>query len=208
MNKFCMILAVTTALPTVAVAQVAATVASPQLVLPANTEVAVTPNDNLTSKGMKEGDTFLMSSVFDVMYNGYVIIPRGTPGQGHVSWRTGKGAFGKSAKMEVAFDWLDLSGRRIALTGKHRQEGQGNSGAAIGAVVAVGVFGAFVTGKSAKIPHGMQMSARTGEALPIMLPAGAVPIPSAAIAPVQGASQTNNTAPVAAAQPTVPPVVK
>ena len=158
-------------------------VEAPKLILPVNTEIAVTPNDNLTSKGGKEGDTFMMTTVFDVMYNGYVVIPRGTPGQGHISWRTGKGAFGKSAKMDVAFDWLDLNGRRIALTGKHRQEGQGNTGAAVGAVVAVGVFGAFVTGKSAKIPHGMQMSARTAEALPIIIPAGVTQVPSAGVAP-------------------------
>lgn len=154
-----------------------------QLVLPANTEVAVTPSDDLTTKGTKEGETFAISTVFDVTYNGYVVIPKGTPGQGTITWRTGKGAFGKSAKMEVSFNWLELNGRKIALTGKHRQEGQGNTGAAVGAVVAVGVFGAFVTGKSAKIPHGMQLSARTAEALPIVLPAGAVQTPSATISP-------------------------
>jgi hypothetical protein len=200
MKKLCTILAVVTALPsslsaqttapvaapapTVAPPQAPAMIEAPKLILPVNTEIAVTPNDNLTTKGAKEGDTFMMTTVFDVMYNGYVVIPRGTPGQGHISWRTGKGAFGKSAKMDVSFDWLDLNGRRIALTGKHRQEGQGNTGAAVGAVVAVGVFGAFVTGKSAKIPHGMQMSARTAEALPIIIPAGVTQVPSAGVAPV------------------------
>lgn len=179
-----------------AAAVVIAAPVAPQLILPANTEVAVTPNDELTTKGIKEGHTFLMSTVFDVMYNGYVVIPRGTPGQGHVSWRTGKGAFGKSAKMEVTFDWLELNGRRIALTGKHRQEGQGNTGAAVGAVVVAGVFGAFVTGKSAKIPHGMQLSARTAESLPIVIPTGAVPVPSAGIAGPNGASQAGLAAPV------------
>jgi hypothetical protein len=195
MKKLCTILAVASASPLVVQAQtiapvtapaVAPTIAAPEapkLMLPVNTEIAVTPNDNLTTKGAKEGDTFMMSTVFDVMYNGYVVIPRGTPGQGHISWRTGKGAFGKSAKMDVSFDWLDLNGRRIALTGKHRQEGQGNTGAAVGAVVAVGVFGAFVTGKSAKIPHGMQLSARTAESLPIVIPTGATPVPTAGVAP-------------------------
>jgi hypothetical protein len=202
MKNYALILAVASALPTMAFAQMVepaaapaqavavepAVVEAPKLVLPPNTEVAVTPNDNLTTKGSKEGDTFLMSTVFDVMYNGYVVIPRGTPGQGTIVWRTGKGAFGKSAKMELQFDWLDLNGRRISLTGKHRQEGEGNTGAAIGAVVAVGVFGAFVTGKSAKVPHGMQLSARTAEALPIILPAGAAPQPVASVGPTQGAT--------------------
>jgi hypothetical protein len=193
MKKLGLILAVALATPANLAAQVAT---PPQLVLPINTEIAVTPNDDLTTKGSKEGDTFAMSTVFDVMYNGYVVIPRGTPGQGHISWRTGKGAFGKSAKMELTFDWLDMSGRRIALTGKHREEGQGNTGAAVGAVVAVGVFGAFVTGRSAKVPHGMQLAARTGEALPIIVPEGMVQTPTAAVAP--GATQASSGATSAA----------
>jgi hypothetical protein len=209
MKKYSMILAVAASMPAAAFAQVAnqttapaaavavvpAVVEAPKLILPANTEVAVTPNDNLTTKGTKEGDTFLISTVFDVMYNGYVVIPRGTPGQGTIVWRTGKGAFGKSAKMELQFDWLDLNGRRISLTGKHRQEGEGNTGAAIGAVVAVGVFGAFVTGKSAKVPHGMQLSARTAEALPVVLPAGAVAQPVASVGPTQNATVASAASP-------------
>lgn len=209
MKNYALILAVASALPTITFAQTTeqatapaqaavvspAVVEVPKMILPPNTEVAVTPNDNLTTKGTKEGDTFLLSTVFDVMYNGYVVIPRGTPGQGTIIWRTGKGAFGKSAKMEIQFDWLDLNGRRISLTGKHRQEGEGNTGAAIGAVIAVGVFGAFVTGKSAKVPHGMQLSARTAEALPIILPVGAVAQSVATVGPTQGAT-------VAAAEPT------
>ena len=209
MKNYALILAVASALPTITFAQTTeqvtapaqavvvtpAVVEAPKMILPPNTEVAVTPNDNLTTKGTKEGDTFLLSTVFDVMYNGYVVIPRGTPGQGTIVWRTGKGAFGKSAKMELQFDWLDLNGRRISLTGKHRQEGEGNTGAAIGAVIAVGVFGAFVTGKSAKVPHGMQLSARTAEALPIILPVGAVAQSVATVGPTQGA---NVAAPVSA----------
>lgn len=201
MSKYILMMAAASVIPTMAHAQTAAPVvaptqaAAPQLVLPANTEIAVTPNDNLTSKGMKEGDTFLMSTVFDVMYNGYVIIPKGTPGQGKITWRTGKGAFGKSAKMDLSFDWLDLNGRRITLTGKHRQEGEGNTGATVAAVATVWVAAPFITGKSAKVPHGMQLSARTAEALPILVPAGAVPVPTAGIAAAAGATQTMSAPP-------------
>ena len=99
MKIYAVILAVASVLPTMAVAQTTEQVAAPavaaptvveatKLVLPPNTEVAVTPNDNLTTKGTKEGDTFLLSTVFDVMYNGYVVIPRGTPGQGTIVWRS------------------------------------------------------------------------------------------------------------------------
>src|SRR5687767_13116999 len=93
------------------------------LTLPANTELTVTPNSEVSSKSMREGDVFTISTVYDVMMNGYVIIPKGTRGQGKITWRTGKGAFGKSAKMDIAFEWIEIGGRRVVIEGKHRQEG-------------------------------------------------------------------------------------
>lgn len=146
-----------------------------QLVVAPNTEIVVTPNDNVTTKGkqVKEGYKFRIATVFDVMQDGYVVIPKGTPGEGTVTWMTNKGAFGKSGKMEVSFDWLELGGRRVALTGSHRQEGEGNTGATVGAVVAVGVFAAFVTGRSASVVNGQQLRARTAEPLTFNIPSNA-----------------------------------
>lgn len=143
-----------------------------QIVLSPNTEVVVTPNNTVTTKGkkVKEGFKFPVSTMFDVMQDGYVVIPKGTRGEGTVTWMTNKAAFGKSGKMEVSFDWLELGGRRIALTGNYRQEGEGNTGATVGAVVAVGVFAAFVTGRSASIVNGQELRARTAEPLTFTVP--------------------------------------
>ncbi|MDP9057371.1 MAG: hypothetical protein M3N34_08660 [Pseudomonadota bacterium] len=152
-----------------------------QITMAPNTEISVTPNDTLSSKSIKVGDKFRISTVFDVMQDGFVMIPRGTYGEGTVSYRTGKGAFGKSAKFEVTFDWLDLNGRHIPLTGKYRAEGEGNTGAAVGAVVAVGVFGAFVTGHSATITNGQQLRAYTAEPLAFNVPGAAVATPMATL---------------------------
>lgn len=171
---------------------------SAQVVLPPNTEIVVTPNDTVTTKGneVKEGYKFTISTVFDVMVDGVVVIPKGTPGEGTVTWMTNKGAFGKSGKMEVSFNSLNLGGQRIALTGKHRQEGEGNTGATVGAVVAVGVFGAFVTGHSASITNGMQLRARTAESLAFNVPASAIRVTTATLAPAPAAA-TISVAPVA-----------
>ncbi|MGL3822583.1 hypothetical protein [Sphingopyxis sp. R3-92] len=83
---------------------------------------------------------------------------------------------------------------------------QGNTGAAVGAAIAVGVFGAFVTGKSAIIPNGQHLTARTADALPYAVPAGARTIPTAELAP---AAPTATIAPAAAetAAPAAEPVV-
>jgi hypothetical protein len=148
--------------------------------LPSNTEILLSMNEELTSSNAKEGDTFSMTVVHDVMLGDYVVIPRGTRAVGEITWLTGKGAFGKSGKMEIELRYVELSGRRIPLEGKFRQEGEGNTVATIGAVVLVGVFGAFVTGKRARIPRGRELTVHTREAVPVTL-AGAPIAPQAPI---------------------------
>lgn len=144
--------------------------------IPAGYEITVTPMSDFSSKGAKVGHTFTVQTVYDVMYNGYVVIPRGTLGQARVAWRTGKGIFGKSAKMEIAFDWIDVGGRHIGLNGKYRQDGSGNTAvtggvAAAGIATGVGILGGFfITGKSAVIARGAQMAAYTMESIPVALP--------------------------------------
>lgn len=177
-----------------------------QIVVSPNTEVVVTPNDNVTTKGsqVKEGFKFPISTVFDVMQGGYIVIPKGTRGEGTVTWMTNKGAFGKSGKMEVSFNWLELNGRRVSLTGNFRQEGEGNTGATVGAVVAVGVFGGFVTGRSATIVNGQQLRARTAEPLTFLIPDTAPRIITGTLAPVPTATAIQ--LPTAVAAPANNPV--
>jgi len=177
-----------------------------QIVVSPNTEVVVTPNDNVTTKGsqVKEGFKFPISTVFDVMQDGYIVIPKGTRGEGTVTWMTNKGAFGKSGKMEVSFNWLELNGRRVSLTGNFRQEGEGNTGATVGAVVAVGVFGGFVTGRSATIVNGQQLRARTAEPLTFLIPDTAPRIITGTLAPVSTATAIQ--LPTAVAAPANNPV--
>jgi hypothetical protein len=122
-------------------------------------------NDELTSKSARVGTEFNLSVTEDVIYQNYVVIPRGTRGIGEVTWLTGRGAFGKSGKMEIQLRYLEIGGRHVSISGKYRQEGEGNTVATIGAVIAVGVFGGFVTGHSAVIPEGRELRAYTDEAI-------------------------------------------
>lgn len=176
-----------------------------KIVLPPNSEIVVTPNDTITTKGkqVKEGYKFKLSSMFDVMQDGYVVIPKGTTGEGTVTWITKKGAFGKSGKMEVSFDWIDLGGRHVPLTGSFRQEGEGNTGATVGTAVAVGVFSAFVTGRSATIVNGQQLRARTAEALTFEVPDNAVRVVTGSLVPAEVAAPVAS-APVAKPVTTAP----
>jgi len=153
-----------------------------QGVLPANTEVLVTLNSEVNSKKMKTGQKFDVSVSRDVMIGNYIVIPRGTPGVGEITYRTGKGAFGKSAKMEIDLRSLTLGGRDVPLSGHFRQEGTGNTGATVGAAVAVGVFSAFVTGHSAIFEQGRELRGFTREAMPVSMQ---VVTPVAAPAPAE-----------------------
>lgn len=188
------------AAPQAAAPAVVAPPALQTIVLPPNSEVVVTSNDTLTTKGkaIKQGSKFRMATMFDVMQDGFVVIPKGTVGEGTVTYITNKGAFGKSGKMEVSMDWLDIGGRHIPLTGSYRQEGEGNTGATVATAVAVGVFSAFVTGRSATIVNGQQMRAHTVEPLSFTIPANAPRMVSGTLAP---APQAAPAAPAPAATP-------
>ena len=162
--------ATTVATPMIAATQVTVAAGS-NVTLPANTELQLRLSQEVNSKLVKKGHEFRVALAQDVMVGNYVILPKGTPGTGIVTYRTGKGAFGKSAKMEITMKSLDLpGGRSIALTGMTRQEGQGNTGATIGALVAVGVFSAFVTGRSAIFPEGREVRGFTRDAVLVEIP--------------------------------------
>lgn len=136
--------------------------AQPQLILPANTEIVLRMSDDLTSKGGKidAGHMFRLTVAYDVGVQGTIVIPSGTPAVGEVTMRTGKGVFGKSGKIEAELRHVDLNGRRIPVTGKFRQEGEGNTLAAVGAIFLSAPL-LFVTGKSAVIPRGRELTGYT-----------------------------------------------
>ncbi|HET9511933.1 MAG TPA: hypothetical protein VFO80_12370 [Sphingomonas sp.] len=147
----------------------------PATTLPANTEIVLSMNQDLTTKGAKidVGTKFDLSVAYDVMVGDYVVIPKGTPAVGEVVWKTGKGAFGKSGKMEVEMRSINLNGRRIPVTGKYRQEGEGNTVATVASVALLWPAAPFVTGKSARIPAGRELKAFTESATPVAVPATA-----------------------------------
>ncbi|HEX6742495.1 MAG TPA: hypothetical protein VF079_11965 [Sphingomicrobium sp.] len=135
--------------------------------LPSNSDIWVSLDTELNSKKARVGDTVAFKVSRDVTVGQYIVIPRGTPATGRVTYRTGKGAFGKSAKMEFDIDSVQLASRTIPVTGHYRIEGQGNTGATVATAVAVGVFSAFVTGHSAVAAQGSEWKAATKESIAI-----------------------------------------
>lgn len=185
-----------------AITATAATLPSARMVnLPANTEILLSMNSDLTTKGgrIEEGEKFDLTVVHDVKLGDFVVIPKGARGVGEVTWKTGKGAFGKSGKMEVELRYIEIGSQRINVTGQYRQEGEGNTVATVGGVLLAGVFAGFITGKSARIPRGRELKAFTADPTPVQLPLGA----SLTAAPLQAvqnspAADESATPPIAA----------
>lgn len=175
-------------------------------VLPANTEVLLQMSQDVTTKGkkFKEGDTFKLTVVKPVMLGDYVVIPEGAPAYGRITWLTSKGAFGKSGKMDVELEHVEIGGHKIRLDGTFRQEGEGNTLATAGGVVLAGVFAGFITGKSALIPQGRELMATTEGDLQLAIPASAVhrEVKQAGLAPVGETVAIAATTEAAVATPT------
>jgi hypothetical protein len=173
----------TTAQPAVATVQsgvetaVAAAPAMREVKLPANTEVVLALNGELSSKTHRVGDKFSLSVAKDVTVDNQVVIPRGTRAIGQVTWRTGTGGFGKSGKMEMAFRYLEINNLKVPVEGTHRQDGEGKTAATVGAVLAAGVVGGLIVkGKSARLPEGYEFTVNTVDAIPVTLGGGAAVI--------------------------------
>jgi uncharacterized Zn-binding protein involved in type VI secretion len=147
-------------LPACALAVVAVSASAQTAVLPANTMIPITPVQEITSIKMKEGDTYTLQTASDVTEKGVVVIPRGAPVNCTITWRTGKGIGGKSAKFDLTFNNVMVGGKPYALKGKHRQEGKGNTVAAL-------LGSMIISGHSAVMTSGQIVNAFTADPIPV-----------------------------------------
>jgi len=127
------------------------------LILNAGSPIKLAITKEVNSSTHEAGDIFALTVLEDVQVGDTVIIPRGTPASGEITWRTGKGAFGKSGKLEFSLRSIDLDGRAIPVKGDFRQEGEGNTIATGVGIIAIGVFAGFITGKRARLPMGREL---------------------------------------------------
>ena len=106
----------TTAIPAVAQevsaqAPAPAAVSIQPMVLAAGTQIVVANNSEITSTDHREGHMFPLTVAKEVRVGDVVVIPRGTRAMGEITWRTGRGAFGKSGKLNFSIRYLDRTGR-------------------------------------------------------------------------------------------------
>jgi len=119
-------------------------------ILPAGTMVSLTPLEELSSKRISEGQRFQFLVVADVVDNGVVVIPRGSPATAIVTMHTGRAVGGKSGKFDVTFESVTANNVRFPLAGVHRQEGKGNTlGALFGSLIISGHSAVMLPGEVA-----------------------------------------------------------
>lgn len=141
----------------------AAVAADGSLVLATGTPITLAVSQEVNSSTHRAGDTFPLTVLNDVRIGDTIVIPRGTPAQAEITWRTGKGAFGKSGKLEFSLRHIDLGGQLIPISGDFRQEGEGNTIATGVGIIAVGVFAGFITGKRARLPVGRELMSQIAQ---------------------------------------------
>jgi hypothetical protein len=127
--------------------------------MPANTSLTVTPLVEISSKKIETGQMFDFVTVGDVSEGGTVVVPRGSPVKGEITFKTGRAIGGKSGKFEVTFRSVQVRGINYNLAGVHRQEGKGNTVAAVFASI-------WVSGRSAVMIPGQEVKALTAAAIP------------------------------------------
>ncbi|KLE32468.1 hypothetical protein [Aurantiacibacter luteus] len=154
--------------------------------LPANTEVRMRLNQEVTTRGdtWNEGDTFRLTVSNDVMLGDYVVIPEGSPAMGRITWMTNRGMFGKSGKMDIELEYVEVNGRQIPVNGTFRQEGEGATLATVGGVLVAGIFAGFITGRSAVIPEDRELVATTENNLELAIAASEIRRQPVGIAPI------------------------
>jgi hypothetical protein len=114
-------------------------------------------------KASKVGDRPRLEVAEDVVIDGVNVIPKGTPVTGELTAVRNKGMWGKSGKIEGRVLNMTMSGRTIRMSGAFDDKGVTGTAGVVAAVALVPVVGFFVTGTSARIPAGGQITAYIDE---------------------------------------------
>lgn len=160
---------------------------SPQnAVLRVGTEVPLKLLEELTTKGKKLrlGQRFHLETAENVMFQGTVVIPAGSPAVGEITDVRNKGMWGKSGHLAGRILYVTVNGRQIRLTGVFDDKGvAGGVGATAVSAVVFLPAGFFMTGTSARVPIGAPVKAFTDEDVPLAISAVAAPLVVQATAP-------------------------
>lgn len=134
--------------------------------IPAGTTIVIRLIDPVSSSTAEQGQFFPIELAEPVMLGDREVLPAGIRGEGQVVHARHRGWGGGAGELILAARYLQWGDRRIALRAFHLGvAGRDGASTSLVATVAVGVVGAFVTGRSANVPAGSLATARLVEAI-------------------------------------------
>lgn len=143
-------------------------------VLRAGTAVPLRMLSSLTTKGkkLKVGARFDLEVVEPVSAGADLVIPAGSRAVGEVTSVRNKGMWGKSGKIEARLLYVRANGVQIRLTGALDDKGTTGTAGVVGAAAVLPIAGFFLTGTSANIPAGTNVTGYLEEDIALPLAAG------------------------------------
>ncbi|WP_249403900.1 hypothetical protein [Sphingomonas sp. CFBP 13720] len=146
-------------------------------VLRAGTSVVLRTLDGLTTQGkhLKVGHRFNLEVAEAVMVNGQTVIPVGAHAVGEITDVRNKGMWGKSGRIGARLVYVEANGRRLRMSGQMDDKGITGTAGVVGALVVIPVAGFFMTGTSAQIPAGSNVTGYLDEDVPVAF-AGTAPV--------------------------------
>lgn len=144
------------AAPTAPLAVAAPTVAPDANVLRAGTPIKLKMAETITTKGKKLNAGYLahLEVMDDVVVNGVIVIPKGSPAMAEVTDVRNKGMWGKSGKINARLLYVTVGTRQIRLRGVFDDKGVTGTAGVVAAIAFVPIAGFFTTGTSATLPLG------------------------------------------------------
>lgn len=179
--------------------------ASQPSILRTGTPVPLKLDEELTTKGKKlrVGQRFQMETAADVLVNGHIVIPAGSPAVGQITDVRNKGMWGKSGHLSAEVLYVTANGRQIRLSGAFDDKGTaGGIGAVATSAILFAPAGFFMTGTSAKVPMGAPVNAFVDEDVAV---AFADTPPAPMVVPTQSTSVTTSVATAPATLPVASP---
>lgn len=126
-------------------------------VLRTGTPVVLKLDEELTTKDkkLKINQHFQMEVAEDVLVEGVVVVPAGSPAIGEITEARNKGMWGKSGHFTAQVLYLSVNGRQIRMSGTIDSKGTaGGIGAVAVSAIVFAPAGFFISGTNAKLPIG------------------------------------------------------
>ena len=102
-----------------------ATVATTSVLVPGGTAVPVHVVGEVSSGKLKSGDTFAVAAASDVVVNGFIVVRKGSLGQGTIGEVAHAGGSGRSGSLTLNFDWIYASdGGKIHLAAATQKQAE------------------------------------------------------------------------------------